>query len=941
MSTQLILYPQNYQGYFSSIGFAGQEFIIDGANFFSLNQSSLGTGTVIGWSGTVNQVLTAQSGSLAGITTNTWYRFRSTWGAITSTTPVETSNNLVLNNNGSSTGVSGVYQKVSNLMQGASYKVSVDQTNVTATLSYLMIAVYSPSDLQNPSGINFTPLTTTPNELTFTASSTEQIIVIFLLNLPPYNPGTVTISNISVESLQLPPSQIGADLQNGQVICDLYQEEDIPLTLSIDDFKNIAEQVQSYSKDFDLPATKRNNRIFNNMFEVTRASDGIIFNPYLKSKCVLKQDGFILFEGYLRLINVKDKEGEISYNVNLYSEVIALADVLKERTFSDLNFSELQHLYNKDSIKQSWTGSLPLSNPLGANSFAGATGATTTNVLKYPFIDWNHQFIVGGTNPNTNATVGNPELPNLQTAFRPCIKLKYILDNIFAATDFRYTSEFLEGLMFENLYMDFNWDSTNFVRSERTLGVYIDQSAPINISHTAWQNIVLETPANSPLVSTPFASDLGYNYTDNRFVAAYDNTSYNLDVFCEMSATIAPPAGYIKFRIMHDDSSGNVLNVFNEFTITPQSSSDPLLYTTSRTVLLQQGDRLQVQAIVENINTFSQKSSSAFNTATTTIAASTGGISATTNSLLQSLRGELNQWEFIKGIMTMFNLVSMVDEDDADNILIEPYSEIFNTNTTGGLSLDSRFDSKVHDWTDKVDASEMELKPLTDINKKTTFKFVEDDDDFMFNTFKRIENGRLFGSRVWEPLGFDILEGEKEVVATPFAATVCKALESAYPYLVVPSLYSKDEEGALSGFDNSPRIFYNNGVKATGATYYIPSQNNLSSENQPEFLQFSHLSTIPSVSFSTIDFHFESQQLESNVGVAPIDNLFNTYWLPYMNDLYNADTRIMTLKVNLMPSDVSEFKFYDTVMIKNRVFRVNKIEYKPNSLATVEFILIP
>jgi hypothetical protein len=31
-------------------------------------------------------------------------------------------------------------------------------------------------------------------------------------------------------------------------------------------------------------------------------------------------------KGYLRILDVTDKEGEISYNVNLYSEVIALAD---------------------------------------------------------------------------------------------------------------------------------------------------------------------------------------------------------------------------------------------------------------------------------------------------------------------------------------------------------------------------------------------------------------------------------------------------------------------------------------------------------------------------------------------------------------------------------------------------------------------------------------
>ena len=76
------------------------------------------------------------------------------------------------------------------------------------------------------------------------------------------------------------------------------------------------------------------------------------FNVYKKTQCVLKQDGFILFEGYLRLLDVTDKDGEISYNVNLYSEVIALADFLKDLNFRDLDFSELTHEYNIDEIKK-------------------------------------------------------------------------------------------------------------------------------------------------------------------------------------------------------------------------------------------------------------------------------------------------------------------------------------------------------------------------------------------------------------------------------------------------------------------------------------------------------------------------------------------------------------------------------------------------------------
>ena len=37
---------------------------------------------------------------------------------------------------------------------------------------------------------------------------------------------------------------------------------------------------------------------------------------------------------------------------------------------------------------------------------------------------------------------------------------------------------------------------------------------------------------------------------------------------------------------------------------------------------------------------------------------------------------------------------------------------------------------------------------------------------------------------------------------------------------------------------------------------------------------------------------------------------------------------------------VNDFDFSKNVMIKNKAYRVNKIDYKPNDLSTVEFILI-
>ena len=237
----------------------------------------------------------------------------------------------------------------------------------------------------------------------------------------------------------------------------------------------------------------------------------------------------------------------------------------------------------------------------------------------------------------------------------------------------------------------------------------------------------------------------------------------------------------------------------------------------------------------------------------------------------------------------------------------------------------------------------MKLTPLTDLNKSTIFKFVEDEDDFAFMNYKNSVGGHLYGSKKYDASEFTILSGEDEIIAEPFAATVVKPLMSQYSDFITPAVYSYNPQDDTSeGFENSPRIMFENGIKTlTTCTYSIPAQNGVvGNASETQFLQFSHLTDIPTVTGSR-DFHFGECQLVSPVGAPVNSNLFNLYWLPYYNELYNPDTRIMNLKVNLNPSDINTFKFNDTVFIKNRTFRVNKIDYKPNDLATVEFILIP
>jgi hypothetical protein len=908
MSVQLIVFPQYFEGS-GPLSSLSTELVVDGINFNAVNTSS-STQSI---AGSLPQAF-VDSNTVFGFSLfilNTWYRFSGVASEVD-----ESSGAINFSPD------EGIIQRLSSLTFGATYDLTL---NITTNSTNLKVYQYKGDILKSTHTITGTGLQT----ISFNAYSTADIIAIYSVDT------TAIIEGISCGVSTSTPSGVFTDLSNGQVICDLYEDEDIPLSLSIDDFKNIAEQVQSYSKAFNLPATKRNNQIFDNIFEVTRTDTGLNFNPYKKTKCILKQDGFLLFEGYLRLIDIQDKKGEISYNVNLYSEVIALADVLGERTFSDLDFAELEHDYNYTEIRNSWQGQLTVA-PLPITSYAnntGVAGATTTNVLKYPFVDWTHQFT-----SNSNG----PVLPRLESAFRPFIKIKYLIDRIFAATPFTYESAFFDTVDFGKLFMDFNWgDNEN--------GSQLDASEYFEREHSQLSDYYInETSYNSAskLKFDTGTSSTNWNNSNYTYTSPVNNLELNLNYYLRLFNTATVSTYSNSLRLAKFDQYGNVLEVLAQDNNSIAAESTKILSGTVSTVM-QEGEYIQAQSKVITAN----KIRMSMNVGTPSyMKFSASNEAMQTSVLLNQLRGELGQWGFLKGLLTMFNLVSIPDKDNPSNILIEPYSDVFIHNTSSGttsdLSLASR--SIAHDWTDKIDVSEMKLTPLTDLNKSTIFKFVEDEDDYAFNVYKTSVGSHLYGSKKYDASGFTILAGEDEVVAEPFAATVVKPLMDIYTDLIVSTVYSYNaDDGTSAAFENSPRIMYDNGVQSALAgtfvscTYKVPTQNGVSGDaTEDEFLQFSHLTDIPTVAGSR-DFHFGECQLMTGVGSPVANNLFNLYWLPYYNELYNPDTRIMDLKVNLNPSDISTFKMYDTVLVKNREFRVNKIDYKPNDLATVEFILVP
>ena len=920
MSVQLIVYPQGYKGRYREFSNPSFNFVVNGQNFTGLDNTPTKFGSSIPLSLFISPP----------VIPNSWYRFAYFGNTFPYVYPTQVANNLLITTDGGST-VGGVYQRITGLSTGVQYQVIIDIVPPPQNIYSGYIRVFTQRYGFQPAYSTDYPIDKNTTQVIHQVHPLTQVGTVDTVLFVGYIEGVAR--NCTIGSIEMIPTSGSSGsilLDDGQVICDLYEDEDLPLTLSVDEFKNVAEKPQSYSKAFNLPATKRNNRIFDHIFEITRHLDGGSpqFNPYQKTQCVLKQDGLLIFQGYLRMLDIVDKEGEISYNVNLYSEVIALADLLKDKKFSDLDFTELEHDYDRLNIERSNNdGTAGQTTPITYLNPNTSGYRTNFNTVKYPFINWTGQLVIA--NGSTNALAGFPELTSLEQAFRPCINIKYLIDRIFAQSDipFTYTSAFLNTTEFSELFMDFNWGEGN--APTEVGGNNFDTYYFYNVGDGSAANYatnifsLMHLSYNIPLVAgiTP----PNYNDTTNILTSTVINESYDLnyEYIIENTDTVSRT---IECRWLYNSTPINYSGVQ---TI---AAGGTFTYSGNFSQIMSNvGDTLQVQFKTDS-GTASKvrQSQAAFPTAGASVIWLVGIDAVTSNTILQTLRGELGQWEFLKGLITMFNLVTIPDKDNPDNIIIEPYVDTFINNTSNELN-----------WTDKIDISEMKLEPLTDLNRNTLFKYVEDEDDYAFEKFKESTSGFLYGSMEFDATNeFNILEGTEEIEATPFAATVVKSIGSGYANFVTPSLYSVNDDGISEPFENSPRIFYNRGLQG-GVSYYIPPQNGQTEQQAVTYGYFSHLRKAGATLTGARDLNFGIQQLLPNVLGGTLNTLYNLYWADYFNELYNINTRIMTIKVNLTSADINTFEFNQQVFIKNRLFRVNRIDYKPNDLSTVEFILVP
>jgi hypothetical protein len=627
-------------------------------------------------------------------------------------------------------GNTGIYQRIYGLEIGKTYEIKAD------ILSPAVIDVDSSIEIGDKTSDSLTTYDTFlsgTQEYIHEFTATEDTADIYV-NLYGNVETCFRIKKVRCNEHFSEAELTFSDFEDGSVIIDLY-DDNIPLTLSVASFTDATSNLQSYSKDFNLPSTKRNDKVFSHIYDLnTSIKDDLnAFNPYIKTIATLKEDGIEIFSGELSLNTINKNSEGIQYDVNLQSRISGLADALQGKKLQDISFNELDHDFTRTNIIDSWTTGVTLTTMLSTSSKAYKGSLTSTDVVKYPFVDWTGDIEDTGLN-------GDLLLNKLEDAFRPFVNIKYILDRIFNASGFSYQSDFIDTDTFTKLYMDFNHGGENGASpgagefgGNRFKVDYVSNGRWLTPD---WTRFPFQDNNVSGSSLNPIAGQSYWDTSDNSFKPLFDGTSVSFygQIPCYNTTNTEKN---VSWRTIHEKNDGTreVIHADGD-GISGSVLSDPHeTYTPNINVTLALGDSIYFEGktSTSDFNKVQQSDpgNSDHSFSTWMIFEDISSETTLMTSILNEARGDISQWDFLKSLINMFNLIVSPDPEKTNHLIIEPYDSVFGLEGYSNAVNDPYFSNSVLDSDISEDAgittqldSAGDLKVLTDATATVSYASV-------------------------------------------------------------------------------------------------------------------------------------------------------------------------------------------------------------------------
>lgn len=652
---------------------------------------------------------------------------------------------------------------------------------------------------------------------------------------------------------------------------DVREDLSALITFAIDDIKDFSSRNTSFSKTIIMPGSTRNNALFGNIFDL---ANGNFYTPLLpnvnynfnaakSASAIIFQDNIQVFKGVLRLLQIVVDKGSVEYEVAVFGELGGLMFSMGNSKLEDLDFSAHDIVYSNANIVASWD------NTPGSGVYFPLMDYGNYSTTKH---SWQYQ------------------------TFRPSLYVKEYLDKIFAAVGYTFSSNLFNSARFKSLVIPNN---TKILTTQvsNLLGISLAGSRTLLNSGTS-NNVVV-----------PYDTKVGSLFTAN---STKDKFTYNgtptvtLTVNWNMYGT---DFSTVEEFTMQLKKNGTVIasKYFGHAAGTVQYWT----WASSVSVTLATGDYLEFWIH----STATLPSGQYFNIVGSTASA----ISATpatapvvlgdTIKINDVIPKNILQIDFFASLIKLFNLYVYEDKYTSNLLYIEPYIDYYDGNPLSG-----------QDWTQKIDRSQpMKIKPMSELNSRI-YKFVFKDDSDYYNDLYEKRYNLSYGSYLYDSeFQFSNAENVADVI---FSGT--PLVGYAGEDKVYSTIFKRTGTSTLveENVDSNIRILQTKKITGVSSWNILDGATVLSSNTAYGYA--GHLDS-PDAPANDIQFGVPSELFFTLASGALNVNQFNVYWSPYMAEITDKDSRLLTAYARLNTKDIQNIDFSKLIYIDGVCFRINKI----------------
>lgn len=682
---------------------------------------------------------------------------------------------------------------------------------------------------------------------------------------------------------------------------DTLGDIDVDFTFSVADVSDIERRNTSYSKTITLPNTAKNQSLFGNIFDISVNNDyyeedaniGVNFNPAKQAKAQIFLDNVKIFDGVLRMSRINSREGDITYEVNMFGRLRDILHELGDKTLADLNFADYDHIWNRTNIENSW------------NRTEWVDGAAN---YVYPIVDYGYS-VDSITYPIKN--------------FKPAVFVSEILKRIFAEANFQITAPFFNSFYFRKLLL-ITAEKT-ITRESTTLLNQTPNLLQVNVTNDPDYSTILKF---SNTEASGFSiSEMGSKFTWTK--AQSLNTGLNLNL--RVSLTALQP---------YTENVWTVSVLKNGYEVL-YSSRNVIFISTGQLFVwdvaisggidLAQNDYFQIRLTGEvaggggyGVNLETQVVVPPFgsfkigNTVPVAVELEQGD----TMKIGYTMPKSMKQRDFLKSIISMYNLYVTQDRLRTNVLEIVPYNEFYQT-----------FKDQALDWSDKLDQSqEITITPLSELSAKEYRLTFDDDADYWSTSYKTKFNEAYGESRTIIDNDFILDTKTVKVVFSP------PVMREQVAGRIMIHLY-KVENGVKVPDNFKPRIAYWKPQVESPTPWNIAySTGNIAYNNYP---YAGHLDD-PITPSSDVLFA-NPREVYFSIGVYPGANLYQQYYEALITSIGDRNSRLLEGYFYLTPTDIMNLDFRKIVKVGNHYFQLEKVDkYNPiaNGLSYVSLFKI-